>query len=99
MPLPVTTTPTGEAEYSTSGAAEAKATGTCQRVEFEATENGGFTARASYRSPHGAKGDVAYQEPKTYAFSTLPEAQAFLASAFGGAVAAPDAGPDRPLDQ
>lgn len=80
----VRSTPTGEAEYDTSASAEAKQSGTCQRVEFEKTENGGFTARASYKAPQNPKGDVGYMEPKTYAFSSLPEAQAFLATAFGG---------------
>jgi hypothetical protein len=55
----------------------------CERVEIEATKNGGFTARKFYAANNGSSPDASFKSPDTYAFTSLPEVTTFLGDAFG----------------
>lgn len=88
----VSTTPTGDAEYTTSRKEVGKANGTaeCSNVDITRTKNGGFSVRCSYKQTNDAKGGSSpYQEADTYAFSTFDELVSYLRSEFGAADASP----------
>ena len=84
----VSTTATGESEYTQSRLDAAKANGTANltRLEIEPSMNDGFSVKAYYKAPKDMK-NAPYMEPDVYAFSSFGELTTFLGEQFGPAEA------------
>jgi hypothetical protein len=96
---PVSSTDTGETQYSTTQQAIGQANGsaTVSRLEIEPTKNGGYAVSCTYAQQNDAKGRSSdYQQPDKFAFSSFQELGAFLMQTFGQAPPADASGGGAP---